>query len=349
MTTISIVDRQIATDMPCFVIAEVGVNHNGRMDLARDLVDAAVGAGADAVKFQTFKAENLATGDAPKAAYQRSSTGDVESQSEMLRRLELSYDQFRELHEYCRARSILFLSTPFDEEAADFLDGLGVPAFKVASGEITNLPLLTHIARKGKPVLLSTGMSYLGEVEHAVQAIRGTGNNSLALFHCSGNYPTAAEDVNLRAMQTLSAVFGVPVGYSDHTLGIEVALAAVALGACMIEKHLTLDRLLPGPDHQASIETAEFRALVKGIRRIEMSLGDGFKVPTARELETASIARRSLVAARDIPAGTILTDELIVIKRPGTGLPPSLKPFLIGRATRVGIRAGDLIGLEMLS
>ncbi len=346
---ICIGDRQIGPDRPCFIIAEVGVNHDGRMDQARDLVDAATAVGADAVKFQTFKADALVARGAPKAAYQRRSKDDAESQSDMLKRLELSYDQFRELHEYCHLHGILFLSTPFDEQAADFLDTLGMPAFKIGSGEITNLPLLAHVAKKGKPILLSTGMSRLEEVEAAVGTIRDHGHHGLALLHCIGIYPAPAEDVNLRAMHTLATAFGVPVGYSDHTVGTEIALAAVALGACIIEKHLTLNRLLPGPDHQASIEPAEFGALVRGIRRVEMSLGDGLKVPTSRELETAAVARRSLVAAKDILAGTVLTDELIAIRRPGTGLPPALKPSLIGRATRVDIPAGDLIALEMLS
>jgi len=347
--SIGILNRIVGPDNPCFVIAEAGVNHNGRMELARSLVDAAARVGADAIKFQTFEAEKLVTTDALKAAYQQETTGDQESQYEMLRRLELSRDQFHELHDYCLARKILFLSTPFDEDAADFLDGLGVPAFKVASGDITNLPLITHIAGKGKPVLLSTGMSYLGEVEAAVRTILGTENRSLALLHCTSNYPTAPEDANLRAMHTLSTAFGVPVGYSDHTQGLEISLAAVALGACMIEKHLTLDRHLPGPDHQSSIEPVEFEAMVKGIRKIEMSLGNGRKEPTANELEIASVARRSLVAARDIPIGTILTEELIEIKRPGTGLSPGQKRFLVGRATREYIRGGEVIMLEKLS
>jgi N-acetylneuraminate synthase/N,N'-diacetyllegionaminate synthase len=339
-------NREIGPEKPCFVIAEAGVNHNGRMDLARQLVDAAVRAGADAVKFQTFKAEKLVMAQANKPAYQ-AEPGEMESQFEMIKRLELSYDQFRELFEYCQARRILFLSTPFDEESADFLDSLGMSAFKVASFDITNLPFLAHIGRKGKPVMLSTGMSYLGEVETAIRAIYNTGNRQLALFHCTSNYPAAPEDVNLRAMHTLQTAFGVVAGYSDHTRGTDIPLAAVALGASIIEKHLTLDQTLPGPDHRASLEPMQFKSLVDGIRAVQSSLGHGRKEPASGEVNTAAVTRKSLIAARDIPAGTPLAEEHVAVRRPGTGLPPTMAPYLMGRKLRADIPAGTLLSLEM--
>ena len=348
VATIEIAGRRVGPGYPCFIIAEAGVNHNGDVTRAAALVDAAVEAQADAVKFQTFHAEEVATPLAPKAGYQRLTTDAAESQLEMIRRLELPPEAFRALQACCARQKILFLSTPFDHESVDLLDELSVPAFKVASGEITNWPLLEHIASKGKPVILSTGMSTLGEVEAAVRVIRGTGNDQLALLHCVSNYPAEAADVNLRAMQTMATTFGVPVGYSDHTLGSEVALAAVALGACIIEKHYTLDRTLPGPDHRASVEPAELVAFVRGIRRVEVALGHGRKEPAARELETAAAARRSVVAARDITSGTTLTETLMHIRRPGTGLPPALRAQLIGRRTKVEIPAGTPLTWEMV-
>jgi N-acetylneuraminate synthase len=342
-------DFEIGPGNPCFIIAEAGVNHNGRLDLAKALIDAAVHCGASSVKFQTFTAEKLVTRRAPKARYQQTrSTNPEESQFEMLKQLELTHAQFQEMYEYCREKNILFLSSPFDEDSADFLESLGVVAFKIGSGEITNLPFLGHIARKNKPILLSTGMSTLDEVKSAVQVIFGAGNKKLALFHCTSNYPAIPADVNLRAMHTLANEFGVPVGYSDHTEGNEISFAAVALGASMLERHFTLDKDLPGPDHRASLEPAEFESLVKGVRKIEAALGDGRKIPASSEQNTAAVARKSLVAARTIQANSILSDDLIEIKRPGTGLPPSMKPNIIGRKTRAPIQAGDLIRLEDL-
>jgi N,N'-diacetyllegionaminate synthase len=348
-TTLRIGQRNIGRGEPVFIIAEAGVNHNGDLALARQLVDVAAHAGADAVKFQTFKAEKVVSPQAPKAGYQLQTTGADESQLELVKRLELPFEAFRELFVYCQDKGILFLSTPFDEESADFLDALGVAAFKVPSGEITNLPFLTHVARKGKPLIVSTGMSYLGEVETAVRAIVEAGNRNIVLLHCVSNYPADPSDANLRAMRTLSAAFGMPVGFSDHTLGLEVALAAVSLGACMLEKHFTLDRNLPGPDHRASLEPDQLKALVQGIRNVEAALGHGRKEPAASETNTAGAARRSLVAGRDIPAGTMLSEEDIALKRPGTGLPPALWPYLLGRTARVAIPAGTLLTLEMLT
>lgn len=333
---------------PCFFIAEAGVNHNGDLELARRLVDIAREAGADAVKFQTFQAERVVIRDAPKAEYQKETTGAHESQFEMLRRLQLSEEAHRELLRYCREKNILFLSTPFDEESADFLDELKVPAFKIGSGEVTHLSFLEHVARKGKPVILSTGMSDLNDVESAVRVLRAAGCDQMVLLHCVSSYPADPAQANLRAMQTLAAAFQVPVGYSDHTPGIEVALAAAALGACVIEKHFTLDHHLEGPDHRFSLEPEELRLLVKGIRVVEASLGHGRKEPAVGEMSTAAVARKSLVAARDIAKGTVLTEKLVAIKRPGTGLPPALRSRFMGRAVRRAVPAGTLLTLEMV-
>lgn len=348
LATIYIDGRQIGPGQPCFIIAEAGVNHNGDVEMAHRLVDVAVQAKADAVKFQSFKAGRVVVPDAPKADYQLQITDRAESQLEMLRRLELSPEVHRALMDYCRKKGILFLSTPFDEESADFLNGIGMPAYKVPSGEITNLPFIAHIASKQKPMIASTGMSSLDEVEAAVRAIRGVGNEELILLHCVSSYPAAPADANLRAMHTMAAKFNLPVGYSDHTLGIEVALAAVALGACVIEKHFTLDRNLPGPDHRASLEPNELVALVRGIRVVEAAMGHGRKEPVPCEASTSAVARKSLVAARDIPAGTTLTEELIAIKRPGTGLPPAMLSQVVGRIARRDIAAGSLLNPEML-
>lgn len=347
--SISIADRPVGSGQPCFVIAEAGVNHNGQLDMAYQLVDVAAQAGADAVKFQTFKAEKVISPLAPKANYQVESTGVGESQLDMVKRLELPFEAFRHLSAYCQERGIVFLSTPFDEESADFLAELNMAAFKIPSGEIPNLPFLAYIARKGRPLIVSTGMAYLGEVETALRTIEAAGNRDWVLLHCVSNYPAQPGDVNLRAMQTMAAAFGAPVGYSDHTLGIEVALAAVAMGACVIEKHFTLDHALPGPDHRASLEPSELARLVRGIRTVEVALGHGRKEPAASEANTAAVARRSLVAACDIPAGTLLTEAMIAIKRPGSGLPPAAREYVLGHTTRETIVAGAPIALEMLA
>jgi len=349
VTSLDIAGRRIGPGQPCFIIAEAGVNHNGDVALAHQLIDAAGMAGADAVKFQTFNAERLATPIARKADYQLQHTDRAESQYEMLKRFELSKDAHRELLDDCQQRGILFLSSPFDEASADFLDELGVSAFKIPSGEITNLPFLEHVARKHRPLIISTGMAYLGEVEAAVRVVEEAGNRQLALLHCVSNYPADPADINLRAMQTMARAFGAPVGYSDHTLGTEIALAAVALGACIVEKHFTLDRNLPGPDHQASAEPAELAALVRGIRTVEAALGNGRKQPSASEANTAAVARKSLLAACDIPAGATLTEAMLAIKRPGTGLPPAMREYLIGRVVRAAIPAGSVLALDMFS
>lgn len=346
---VEIAGRKIGPSFPCFVIAEAGVNHNGDLTLACRLVDAAVECGADAVKFQTFKSDKLIAAHAPKADYQLETTGADEDQLQMLKRLELSFEAFRELYAYCQAKKILFLSTPFDEESADFLDALGMEAFKIGSGEITNLPFLEYVASKGKPMIISTGMSYLSEVETAIRVIDQAGNPNIVLLHCTSDYPASASDANLRAMHTMAVAFGKPVGYSDHTSGTEVSFAAVSLGASLIEKHFTVDRNLPGPDHRASLEPQEFSALVRGVRIVEAALGHGRKEPAACELSTKAVARKSLVAARDIAVGTVLTDDLIAVKRPGTGLQPEMRRYLIGRTVCVPISADALFALDMLT
>ena len=344
-----IAGRSIGTGARCYVIAEAGVNHDGSLEQALRLVDVAADAGADAVKFQTFDADRLATREAPKARYQVETTGAAESQHAMLRRLQLDADQHRALMRRCEERGITFLSTPFDETSADLLESLGVAAFKTPSGELTNTPYLAHVARFGKPMIVSTGMATIGETESAVTAVAEGGCESLALLHCVSNYPAAAGDVNLRAMGTLARAFGVPAGYSDHTEGSAITLAAVALGASVIEKHFTLDRTLAGPDHRASIEPHELTALVRAIREVEASLGDGRKVPAASERDTASVARKSIVAARDLAPGDTLTRESLTALRPGTGMSPALFPAVVGRRARVAIPAGTMVAIEMLA
>ena len=348
VAAIDIGGRKVGSGHPCFVIAEAGVNHNGDLRLAKQLVEVAANAGADAVKFQTFQADRMASTIAPKAEYQLKTTDAAESQLAMLQRLQLSPEAHRELQSYSHKQGVLFISTPFDNQSVDLLDELGVPAFKIGSGDITNQPLLEYVARKGKPIILSTGMCYLSEVEEAVSVIRSAGNDQLILLHCVSNYPANPADVNLRVMDTMAAAFHVPVGYSDHTLGIEVALAAVAMGACTLEKHVTLSRALPGPDHRASSEPDEFAQLVKGIRTVESALGSGYKRPAPGEAEVAAAARRSLVAAKDIPAGCKLTEDMVAVKRPGSGLPPAMRLQIVGRCAKQDIPAGALITLEML-
>ena len=339
--------RTVGPGARCFLIAEAGVNHNGDPALARHLIDAAADAGADAVKFQTFDADALATLDAPKAAYQRR-TVPGGTQHEMLRSLELARDAYPSLKEHALRRGLVFLSTPFDERSADFLEGLGLSAFKISSGDLTNLPMLDHIARKRRPMIVSTGMSDMGEVQAACRTIRAAGNGQIVLLHCVSNYPADPHDANLAAMRTMAAATGAPVGFSDHTLGVEVALAAVTLGACVIEKHLTLDCTMAGPDHAASLEPRDWRTLAQAVRNVEAALGDGFKRPAPSEADTARVARRSLVAALDLSAGTVLTPAHLAARRPGTGLAPALGPSLLGRTLRVPIAAGQLLKLEML-
>lgn len=338
---------EIGNGSPCFVIAEAGVNHNGSLALAKKLIEAAASSGADAVKFQTFRASDLAAEDAPVADYQRAA-GVTDDQLSMLRALELSADDFRELSGYAAECDIIFLSTGFDEASVDLVASLDVPAFKVPSGELTNHALLRHIARKGKPVIMSTGMAHLGEVESALNVVRDAGNNEVVLLHCVSEYPAAADSSNLKAMETMRRAFGVPVGFSDHTLGIEVSIAAATLGAAVIEKHLTLDCSMPGPDHAASLEPGQMKALVDGIRTVQSAVGTGVKEPTRGEVEVSAAARRSLVIRHALKAGEIVTEETLSTLRPGTGLPPSAAPYIVGRRARRDIAGGTILTLDLL-
>ena len=333
-------DRTIGQGRPAFVIAEAGVNHDGEVDVAHRLIDAAADAGADAVKFQTFDPVSLAVADAPLAGYQVAGV-DATDQVAMLAALALPADAWTGLQAHAADRGIVFLSSPFDAAAADLLDGLGVPAFKVASGELTNHPFLAHVAAKGRPLLVSTGMADMAEVADALDAIAAAGNPPVALFHCVSSYPAPASDANLRAMATLRAAFGRPTGWSDHSLGIELPTAAVALGAELIEKHLTLDRGGRGPDHQASLEPDAFGRMVAAIRSVESALGDGQKVPTPAEASTARVARRSLHWRGDRVAGERVTPDDLVALRPGTGLPPSAASGFVGRRLARDVRAGQ--------
>jgi len=335
--------RLIGEGEPCFIIAEVGVNHNGHFTLAKKLIDVAKEAGANAIKFQSFKAENVVTRKAPKAKYQKQATRPAQSQYEMIKKLELSAAHFEGLARHAQKKGMIFLSTPFDNESVDLLDGLGVPAFKIASGEITNLPLIRYTAKKSKPVILSTGMSTLREIGEALQVIRSEGIKDIVLLHCVTAYPAKMEDANLRAMETLRHAFKLPVGLSDHTLGITIPIAAVALGACLIEKHFTLDKNLPGPDHQASVDPEELKQMVKAIRQVEKAMGDGSKVPTKEEKQMQKVARRSIVAAVNIPKGTHISEAMLAIKRPGTGLEPKYMNKVIGAVARSRIAQDEPI------
>lgn len=345
---VKIGNRFVGDGEPCFIIAEAGVNHNGDAVLAKRLIDAAVKAGADAVKFQTFRAEDVITASAAKARYQEKSTGARESQLEMIKKLELSEADFKKLNDYAHKKGIMFLSTPFDKGSVDLLDRLGVLAYKIASGEITNFPLLKYIAKKGKPVILSTGMSTLAEVKEALAAIQNEGLDEIVLLHCVSSYPVKIEDTNLKAMPTLRQAFKLPVGLSDHSMGITVPIATAALGACIIEKHFTLDRKLPGPDHKASLEPAELTEMIISIRDVEKAMGDGRKQLTAAERDIKKASRRSIVAARNIPAGTVITGDMLAVKRPGTGLAPKRLDSIIGRKTKVNLRRDELLGLKKL-
>jgi N,N'-diacetyllegionaminate synthase len=335
------------------IIAEAGVNHNGDVDRALEMVDVAADAGADAVKFQTFSADSVIAPGTPKAEYQQRSTGDGD-QLEMVRRLQLNYEQHARIANHCRERGIEFLSTPFDEWAISILAKLNVRRFKVASGEITNRPLLEAVARQCLPIILSTGMSSLQEIRSAIDWVeviwgRHATPSDLTLLHCTSNYPAAPADVNLRAMVTMRDRFQLPVGYSDHTLGVEVSLAAVALGATVIEKHFTLDRCLPGPDHAASLDPGELRELVSGVRVIGAALGDGIKRPTASEEPIRRLVRRSAFASRHLPSGHVLTRSDLIFLRPGVGIGPELVDRLEGRILARGVEAGRLISWDDLS
>lgn len=330
-----------------FIIAEAGVNHNGSIEIAKKMIEVAKECGADAIKFQTFKAEKVISKYAPKAEYQKQTTGEIDSQLEMVKKLELSFDDFIVLKEYCDKLNIMFLSTPFDFESIDFLDDLGLEIFKIPSGEITNLPYLEKIGKLGKKIILSTGMADLGEIEDALYILTscGTKKEEITVLHCNTEYPTSYEDVNLLAMLTIKEAFKVKVGYSDHTLGIEVPIAAVALGASVIEKHFTLDKNMEGPDHKASLEPHELKAMIDAIRNIEKSLGDGIKKPSKSELKNKDIARKSIVAKREIKKGEIFTEDNITVKRPGNGISPMRWYEVLGKVALKDYKEDELIEL----
>ncbi|MDE7131164.1 MAG: N-acetylneuraminate synthase [Lachnospiraceae bacterium] len=316
------------------IIAEAGVNHNGDIKIARKLIDAAKESGADIVKFQTAKLESLVSKSAQMAEYQKKNISMVKSQKEMLKDIILPFEGFSELAQYCDVRGITFLSTPFDIDSIRFLDNL-VKIWKIPSGEITNYPYLREIALTGKPVIMSTGMCELQEVKEAVRVLKENGSSEITLLHCNTEYPTPMQDVNLRAMRALREEFGLPVGYSDHTQGIEVPIAATAMGAVVIEKHFTLDRNMEGPDHKASLEPEELRAMVQAIRNIEAALGDGVKRPSASETKNRDVVRKSIVAKTDIRKGEVFTEENLTAKRPGNGISPMRWNEVIGlRADR---------------
>lgn len=341
MRKIKIGNRVVGDGEPVFIVAEAGVNHNGDIGLAKKLVDAAKDAGVDAVKFQTFKAEDVVIKEAPMARYQERNIGKKESQREMLKKLELKYKDFEALKKYCDEKKLIFLSTPHSD-VIDFLDHL-VPAYKIGSGDLTNVPFLEKVARRGKPMILGTGIATLKEVKEALKAIYKQGNKQVVMLHCTSSYPCSIEDVNLRAMQTMQKELDCLTGYSDHTLGITAPIMAAALGAVVIEKHFTLDKTLPGPDHKASLEPHELKEMVEAIRVVEKALGSALKKPTKEEEETKKISRKSIVAKTNIPKGTIITKDMLAIKRPGTGIYPKCLGEIIGKKTIKDIEEDELI------
>ncbi|MEK6658539.1 MAG: N-acetylneuraminate synthase [Campylobacterota bacterium] len=328
-----------------FIIAEAGVNHNGSVELAKKLIDVAVEAGADAVKFQTFKAEKLVSKNAQKAEYQKQSTDKEESQFDMIKKLELNEVTHHELMAYCKSKNIMFLSTPFDHDSIELLNTLGLEIFKIPSGEITNLPYLRHIGKLNKKIILSTGMTDIGEIEDALDILieAGTKKENITVLHANTMYPTPMEDVNLKAMVTIGKTFDIAYGYSDHTLGIEVDIAAVALGASCIEKHFTLDCAMEGPDHKASLEPDELKEMVKAIRNIELALGSSIKKPSKSEIPNMQVARKSIVAACEIKKGEILSEEKLAIKRPGNGINPMRWDEIIGTIATKDYQEDELI------
>ena len=328
-----------------FIIAEAGVNHNGSLDLAKKLIDVASESGANAVKFQTFKAEKLVSKNAQKADYQKQTTNKTESQFDMIKKLELDMDTHKELIAYCETKNIMFLSTPFDHDSIELLNDLGLEIFKIPSGEITNLPYLRHIGKLNKKVILSTGMANIGEIEDALDILicAGTKKENITVLHANTMYPTPMEDVNLKAMVTIGNTFDIAFGYSDHTLGIEVDIAAVAMGASCIEKHFTLDKTMEGPDHKASLEPNELNAMVKAIRNIELALGSSAKKPSKSESPNIQIARKSIVALKNIKQGETLSEENITVKRPGMGINPMRWDEIVGSIANKNYKEDELI------
>lgn len=345
---IQINQKKIGDNSPCFIIAEAGVNHNGDIEIAQRLIDAAVEAGADAIKFQTFNADLLVTPDAQKARYQKKSTSTSESQYQMLKRLELSPLAFKKLSDYANMKKIIFFSSPFDLKSVDILDRIEVPLYKIPSGEITNLPLLTYIAKKGKPIILSTGMATFEEIDEAIDIIKNEGVVDIILLYCVTSYPAKIESLDLTVISSLRERYHLPVGFSDHTTGIVAAIVARTLNACVIEKHFTLDRKMSGPDHQASLDPKGLKKLVMAIREVESALGNGTKKISKEESEIKAITRKSLVASIDIPAGNIITESMIDLKRPGTGLAPKNKDKIIGKKSNRSIKKNELFDWDMM-
>jgi N-acetylneuraminate synthase len=349
MKKITIGNRVVGEDEPCFIIAEAWSNHNRDFAQALKLIDVAKEAGADAVKFQTYSAETLYSKKTPKMNYlkKKGLSGEQESVWDLLKRIEIPREWHKDLAQYCREKEIIFLSTPFDLKAVDELDEVGIPVFKIASFEITHLPLLRYTARKMKPIILSTGMADLSDIERALDVVYTEGNYEVILLHCAINYPPSYKDIHLRAMETMRQAFQLPVGFSDHTMEITVDIAAVALGACIIEKHYTLDRRLSGPDHPFALEPNELKQMVRAIRNTEDALGLPIKKHTEAEEEMYRLGRRSLVAACKIPKGTCLTEGMIAVKRPGYGIPAHLMEIVIGRVAKVDIEEDDILTWEM--
>ncbi len=347
---IKIGDREIGEGNPVFIIAEAGINHNGSMKLAKRLVDVAKDAKVDAVKFQTFKTELNVTPDTEMASYQKQNTGKQESMYDMLKKVELSEDDFKEIKEYCDKKKIMFLSTPHSNGwSVDVLEKLNVPAHKIPSGEIINLPLLEYVGKTGKPIILSTGMATLQEIEEAINTIKKTGNDKIILLQCTTQYPCLPEDANIKAMHALSKKFKTLVGFSDHTTEIVTPALAVAAGACVIEKHFTLDKNMEGPDHKASLEPQEFKEMVETVRYAEKALGNGIKKPTRAEVEIAKVSRKSIVAAKDIKKSQVIIKDMLAIKRPGTGIAPKYFNEVIGKKTKKDIKKDSLVRWKDLS
>ncbi len=342
MSSVSGHTCKIGEDCPVFIIAEIGVNHNGDKKLAEKLITAAASAGADAVKFQTYSTDELAIRSAPKADYQ-SKTSIDETQYDMLKKYELCPEDFISLSCYSQKSNLIFLSTPFDKGGVDLLDRLNVPMFKIGSGEITNFPLLQYIATKKRPIILSTGMSTISEIAAAVNCIKKAGNEQIMLLHCVSDYPAKERDLNLRVITTLRNTFKLPVGFSDHSLGKSIAPLAVALGACIIEKHITLDHSMPGPDHSASLTPRQFKEFVYGIRHAELAMGDGIKTISESELKTRTVVRRSIVARVAIPANTIIREDMLACKRPATGISPEHMLEIVGKRTKRAISPDEII------
>lgn len=345
---IKIGDITISGNSPVFIIAEAGVNHNGDLEIAKRLTKEAAVSGADCIKFQTFKAERVVTKNAPKAKYQLETTDKTENQIDMLRKIELKPEQHIELKQYAEELGIVFLSTPYNMEDVDLLEDIGVLAYKVASGQIVEIPFLRKIAVTGKPIFLSTGMSTLAEIDTALNTIMKEGNDQVVVLQCTTNYPSSFKDANLRVLQTLESTFGSLVGYSDHTIGEEAVIAAVALGAKVIEKHFTLDKDLPGPDHSSSMTPLEFKLLTEKIRRTESSLGSTKKTPTEIEKENAVGMRRSIVASRNIRIGDTINDDSITFKRPATGLSPQFFDMILGKKAAKNISVDELLQMDMI-